>query len=69
VSHDKEYGLKPKKTNNPKIGLGLIKKIKPLLSDSPIMRANVEIGLNDISVINVEFILTDEILKAMTEDI
>ncbi len=48
-------------------GLDLIKSIKPLLSDTPIMNANIEMAIDNIGVLTVKFIVTPEILKAMSE--
>ena len=46
-------------------GRDLIKAVKPLLSDTPILNANIEIPIYDIGVLTVKFIVTPDILKAM----
>ena len=46
-------------------GIDLIKAVKPLLSDTPILNANIEIPIYDIGVLTVKFIVTPDILKAM----
>ena len=46
-------------------GVDLIKTVKPLLSSTPIMHADIEMAIDDISVLTVKFIVTPEILRAM----
>lgn len=46
----------------------LLVKIKPLLSSLPIMHAGIDMSLNNISTITVEFAVTPELLKAMAGD-
>ena len=46
-------------------GIDLIKAVKPLLSSTPIMRANIEMAIDDIGVLTVKFIVTPDIIRAM----
>lgn len=46
----------------------LIDKIKPLLSDTPIMNSNVILDVNDCARIRVEFVLTKEIIAALASE-
>ena len=46
-------------------GIDLIKAVKPLLSDTPILNANIEMPIDDIGVLTVKFIVTPDIIRAM----
>ena len=47
---------------------GIIDKIKPLLSDTPITHVDIDLSIDDAARVTVEFMLTKEIIKAMQEE-
>jgi len=60
--------LRPKKpANSTPSGKDLIKAIKPLLSEQPIMNAKIDMPINDINTLTVKFIVTPELLKALAD--
>jgi hypothetical protein len=51
--------------SNKKTSRDLLSKIKPLLSSTPIMRAEVIMDINDLAILKVEFVVTQEILDKL----
>lgn len=50
-------------------GRDLIKKIKPLLSSQPIMSAKMNLEINGIGRLTVEYIVTKEMLEALASQV
>ncbi len=44
----------------------LIGRIKPLLSELPINHADIQMDINDVAVLNVRFLVTQDLLDAIS---